>query len=65
VSEIMKREKLKALRLKAGYSQEWVASRIGVNQKAISSYENGNKTPSLGTAKKLAKFYKVKIEDIL
>lgn len=39
-------EKLKALRIKYGYSQKQVAEKIGVSPSIVSGYETGERTPS-------------------
>ena len=40
-------EKLKALRIKYGYSQKQLADKIGVSPSIVSGYETGERTPSV------------------
>lgn len=55
---------LKERRLKAGLTQENVAKIIGVDQTAVSLWENGKK-PLLKHRVKLAKFYGCKVDELL
>ena len=41
------KEILKVYRIKYGYSQSKLASKLNVNQTAISNYESGKQTPSV------------------
>lgn len=45
-------------------TQEQLAGIINVSRQTIVAMEKGNYEPSLGLAFKLAKFFKLKIEDI-
>lgn len=45
-------------------TQEQLASFVGVSRQTIIAMEKGNYEPSLGLALKLAKIFKVKVEDI-
>ena len=54
----------KSIREKRGYSQEYVAKAIGMSQEAISQYEVGTRTPTIVVARKIAKLYKVSLDDI-
>ena len=40
-------DKLQTLRLKSGYSQNKIAQKLGLSPSTISSYENGDRTPSV------------------
>lgn len=46
---------LQIARMKKGMSQKELAERAGVFPSAISRYENGNRSPRVATAVKLAK----------
>ncbi len=46
-------------------TQKELASLVGVNQRSISAYESGSRKPSLKIAMKLAKIFKVKLEELL
>lgn len=45
-------------------TQEEFANRIGVTRQTVIAIEKGNYKPSLLLALKIAKFFKVKVEDI-
>ena len=47
------------LRKSKGYSQVYVAKKLGVRQSTLSQYENGQRKISADNAKKLAKIYGV------
>ncbi|SEH77702.1 repressor LexA [Halobacillus karajensis] len=57
-------EKLKSLRKIEGWTQEFVAKKIGVSKQTYSHYERENRTPSLKTIQKLAKIYDVDLDEI-
>lgn len=48
-------EWLKQKREQLGYTQETFAKRVGIAKTTYSSYEQGHRTPSVGTAQKMAK----------
>lgn len=52
------------MRLKKDVTQEDLATAVNVSRQTIVAIEKGNYTPSLMLAIDLAKFFKVKIEDI-
>ncbi|SFF22427.1 repressor LexA [Paenibacillus algorifonticola] len=56
--------KLRALRNIEGWTQEFVAKKLGVSKQTYSHYENEKRTPSLDMIKKLASFYGVDIDDV-
>ena len=56
---------LKAARIRAGLSQAAVARRCKLTQSAISKYENGDATPSLKKAAKLASVLRISELEIL
>ena len=45
-------------------TQEDLASAVSVSRQTIIAIEKGNYEPSLGLALKLAKFFRVRIEDL-
>ncbi|SDL19252.1 helix-turn-helix transcriptional regulator [Natronincola ferrireducens] len=55
---------LKELRKKKKETQEMTAKGIGINRAVYSHYENGIRTPNVIVAKRIAEYFKVKIEDI-
>ena len=50
-------ERLREMREKLNYSQNDVAELMGLSPSAISSYESGDRTPSLESLIKLTKIY--------
>lgn len=55
---------LYAYREKNGYTQEALAAKAGVTRQTIIAIEKGNYTPSVALALKLAKIFKVSVEDL-
>lgn len=53
------------LRKKHNFSQEELALKLGVSNKAVSKWENGKSKPTIDTLKKLAKTFDVPIQDLL
>jgi transcriptional regulator with XRE-family HTH domain len=51
--------KLKEIRLKNNYTQEYVASELGITQKAYSKLENGQTCLSQDKIMKLVKIYNI------
>ena len=58
-------QKLKELRKANGYTQDYVASFLGVVRQTYSHYETGHRTPNSETLYKLAGLYNVSIEDFM
>lgn len=56
------REKLIALRDKAGISQMSLAHQLDVSRQAVSRWESGDTTPSMDKLKALAKIYGVSLD---
>lgn len=52
------------LRMNRGFTQETLAEKIGVSRQTVISIEKGNYTPSVELALRIAKVYKVPVEDI-
>lgn len=57
--------KLKELRTVYGYTQDYVASALGVVRQTYSHYETGNRTPSSETLFKLAGLYNISVDDLM
>lgn len=57
-------KKLAELRHERNLTQRQLAEIIGVKPSTIAMYETGERTPSLESAKKLAEFFKVPVEEI-
>ncbi len=54
--------KLKSLRKAQGYSQQFVADRVGMKRSTISNYEIDRRLPSLTDLKRIADFYDVGLD---
>lgn len=53
-----------AMRTKKGLTQEELAQEIGATRQTVISIEKGNYTPSVMLALKIAKVFKVPVQDI-
>lgn len=60
----MLKNKVREIRKARGISQEDLASSIEVSRQTINSLENKDYNPSTILAFKIAKYFKLKIEDI-
>ena len=58
-------ERLKQLRIAHSYTQDYVASFLGVIRQTYSHYETGRSKPSAQTLYKLAGLYNISVEDLL
>ena len=58
------KNRLEELRKKAGITQKVLADRLEVSRQTISSLESGRYNPSILLAFKLARFFKVTIEEL-
>ncbi len=56
--------KVQDLRTEKQITQEEMAASLGITRQTVISIEKGNYTPSLLLAMKIAKFFKLKIEEI-
>lgn len=63
MKEIM-RNQVQKLRNDKALTQEDLATAVGVSRQTIIAIEKGNYTPSIVLGIKLAKFFKVCVEDI-
>lgn len=57
--------KLKELRKAHSYTQDYVASVLGIVRQTYSHYENGKRTPNFETLYKLAGLYNISVDDLL
>ncbi|MCH5157215.1 MAG: helix-turn-helix transcriptional regulator [Clostridiales bacterium] len=57
--------RLKELRTENNYTQNYVATRLGIRQQSYVRYENGSGEPSLGTLIAIAKLYNVSTDYLL
>ena len=57
--------KLKELRKTFGYTQDYVASALGVIRQTYSHYETGKRIPSSETLFKLAGLYNISVDDLM
>lgn len=58
-------KELRALRKANQYTQDYVASFLGIVRQTYSHYENGLRTPNYETLYKLAGLYNISIDDLL
>ena len=58
-------ERIKAIRIELGFTQEYVASETNINQSTLSKYEKGDLEPSLENLGILAQFYNVSVDWLL
>ncbi len=58
-------DKLRELRKAHNYTQEAVASALGVVRQTYSHYETGKRTPDTETLYKLAGFYDINVDDLM
>jgi putative transcriptional regulator len=58
------KNRLRELRTERNWSQEQLGTRVGVSRQAIIAIETGKFDPSLPLAFKLARVFKLSIEDI-
>ncbi len=56
---------LKWLRLKAGFTQEVLSEKLGVQRPMISAYEDGRSVPKLDGLSKVAKTFHVTLDDLV
>lgn len=55
--------RLKQLRKEKGVTQKQIATYLGIKQNSYSQYENGDRELGLETISKIAKYYKVAVQD--
>ena len=54
-----------ALRQEKGLTQKQLADRLGVTDKAVSRWENGESFPDIGVLERLSEILEIKIQDIV
>lgn len=59
------KDNLLKLRKEFGYTQQYVADRLGITYQSYQAYENGLTVPTLKNFIKLAEFYDVTLEDLI
>jgi len=64
IKELPMKNKLEEIRKKRGINQEDLASLLEVSRQTIGSLENGRYNPSITLAFKIAKYFKMSIEEI-
>ena len=52
------------LRKRSGMTQQLLAHKLGVTDKAVSKWENGRSKPALAQLRKLAEIYKISLDDL-
>lgn len=60
--EIKMNEVLTVLRKENNLSQEQIAEKINVSQRAYAHYEKGDRQPNIETMIKLADYYKISLD---
>ena len=65
MAETLLSQRLKELRKLHNYTQDYVASALGVVRQTYSHYETGKRTPNSETLYKLAGLYDVPIDDFM
>lgn len=58
-------DNLRALRVKERYSMEDVAEIIGVSRQSVAKWESGESMPDIEKCVKLAKLYKVTLDELV
>ena len=58
------KNRIEEIRKEQGIRQEEFAKSMGVSRQTISSLENGRYNPSIMLAYKIAKYFKMSIEDV-
>jgi len=58
-------ENLKELRKQFGYTQKFVADRLGITYQSYQAYECGIAIPTLPNFIKLARLYEVSLDDLI
>ena len=58
-------ERVKAVRMGAGLTQEQFASRIGVTRQAVSNWENGRNLPDIEVVIALSQTFGVSLDELI
>lgn len=59
------KENLKQLRIAHKVKQKDLAQYLGISSIAVANYENGRSQPDLDTAKKIADFFHITIDELI
>ena len=59
------KENLKQLRIEHKVKQKDLAQYLGISSIAVANYENGRSQPDLDTAKKIADFFHITIDELI
>jgi putative transcriptional regulator len=62
--EVVMKNKLKVYRAMCDLTQEQLAEKLSISRQTVIAIESNKYLPSLGLAFKIAKLFKVKIEDV-
>ena len=54
----------KAARVNAGLTQAFAAESLNISRSSLQNYENYRSVPSVTLAKKMARLYKLSVDDI-
>ncbi|QSX20035.1 helix-turn-helix domain-containing protein [Priestia megaterium] len=58
-------DRLKLCREKKGFTQKFIAEKVGIKNNTLSSYESNKRQPDFDTLKALANLYEVSIDYLL
>ena len=58
-------QKIKEIRKKLGYSQDFIAGELGINRQAVISFESGKRKIDSFELFKIAKFFNVNVGELL
>ena len=61
----MLKKRIRDLRRKMGWSQEDLAQLLGCDRVTVSHYEHGRAIPPLFVAKKMARLFKVSLDELV
>ena len=56
---------MKAARVNAGYTQKNAAKLLNISKTTLSSYENYKTIPDIRTSEKMAKLYRLSVDNII
>lgn len=56
---------LNTLRKRAGFSQEYIAEKIGVSRQAVAKWETGETVPDLENAMALARLFNISLDNLV
>lgn len=56
---------MKAARINAGYTQKVAAKLLNISNNTLSSYENYKTIPDIRTSERMAKLYRLSVDNII